>query len=110
MYFPTDLLTSDVAVIRGTGRLNMLTASRLDRTVRSVLRQGRSKIVLDLSAVEFLDSTGLGAMIAGLKAARAQGGDLRLVGPGPQPSMVLTMSHLDRILTPRRDVHTAYAD
>ncbi len=110
MYFPTEVIAPDVAVIRGTGRLNLLTAPQLDRTVRSVLGQGRSKIVLDLSEVEFLDPTGLGAVIAARNAARAQGGDLRLVGPGPQPSLVLTTTHMDRVLAPHPDVHTAYAD
>jgi anti-sigma B factor antagonist len=108
MYFPTDVIHQDVAVIRGNGRLNMLTAARLNRTVENVMDQGRTKIVLDLSRVESLDSTGLGAIIAGMKAARAEGGDLPLVAPGPQPTLVLTMTHLDRVLQPYRNVESAY--
>jgi anti-anti-sigma factor len=108
MDFPIDVIDHDVAVIRATGRLNMLTAARLKRTVLSVLDQGGAKVVLDLSAVEFLDSTGLGAIIAGMKAARIEGGDLRLVAPGPQPSLVLTLSNLDRAIPSYLDVHSAY--
>ena len=110
MFFPTDVIHHDVAVIRGNGRLNMLTASRLDRTVKNVMDRGSTRIVLDLSRVEFLDSTGLGAIISGMKAARAKGGDLRLVAPGPQPTLVLTMTHLDRVLQPYRDVESAFEE
>ena len=107
--FPSDVIDHDVAVIRASGRLNMLAAARLAWTVRSILNEGRSRIVLDLSAVDFLDSTGLGAVIGGMKAARAAGGDLRLVAPGEQPSLVLALTQLNRVMPSYPDVDSAYS-
>jgi len=109
MYFPTDVIPGDIVAIRANGRLNMLTAPRLARTIRFTMDGGVSRIVLDLSAVESLDSSAVGAIIAGMKAARAEGGDLRLVAPGPQPTLVLEMTHLDRVLLSFASVDAAWA-
>jgi anti-sigma B factor antagonist len=109
LYFPTDVLEDDVTVIRAHGRLNMLTAPRLERTIQRALDGGDTRIVLDLAEVDFLDSTGLSVMILGMKEARSGGGDLRLVAPGPQVSLVLQLTKLDRVLLAFDDATAAWA-
>ena len=51
-------------------------------------------VVLQLDRVEFVDSSGLGAMMRLLQAARAKGGDLKLCGITPKTRKVLEMTHL----------------
>lgn len=51
-------------------------------------------VVLQLDHVEFVDSSGLGAMMRLLQAARAKGGDLKLCGLTPKIRKVLEMTHL----------------
>jgi anti-sigma B factor antagonist len=51
-------------------------------------------VVLQLEEVEFLDSSGLGAMMRLLQAARAKGGDLKLCGLPPKIRKVLELTHL----------------
>jgi len=51
-------------------------------------------VVLQLEKVEFLDSSGLGAMMRLVQAARAKGGDLKLCGLTPKISKVLQLTHL----------------
>ena len=109
MNFVTDVIQDDVAVIRGDGRMNMLAASSLRRTIQSAMNTGASKLVLDLSKVEFLDTTSLGSIVAGMKAARDIGGDLRITGSGPQPALLLEMSRLNRILLSSADAQSAYS-
>ena len=109
MYFPTDVSQGEVVAIRARGRLNMLTAPRLSRTIRSTMAGGATRIALDLSEVESLDSSAIGAIIAGMTATRAEGGDLRLVAPGPQPSLVLELTHLDRVLLSFASVEATWA-
>ncbi len=109
MLFPTEVIEGDVAVIHGNGRLNMVSAPWLDRILQSVIDHGSKKIVVDLSDIQFLDPTGLGVIIRGVKAARAVGGDLRLAAAGVQPSLVLQVSHLDRLLPSYETPHRAFA-
>lgn len=63
-----------------------------------LVRQGGPHIVVDLGDTDFIDSTGLGAMVSGLKTARAAGGDLRIARAGTQVMMVLQLTKLDQIL------------
>lgn len=51
-------------------------------------------VVLQLEHVEFVDSSGLGAMMRLVKAARAKGGDLKLCGLTPKTRKVLELTHL----------------
>jgi anti-sigma B factor antagonist len=86
------------AVIRPNGRLTMIVTPQLRTLITDTVRSGRSRIVVDLSTCEFVDSSGLGALIAGLKTARQAGGDLRIAGVGPQIATVLRLTNLDRVL------------
>jgi anti-sigma B factor antagonist len=95
----TDVDT-DAAVIRLRGRLTMVNAAALRSTVTDALEAGRTRIVLDLSDCEFIDSSGLGAVIGGLKTARQAGGDLRIAALTAQVSTVLQLTNLDRVLRP----------
>jgi anti-sigma B factor antagonist len=66
--------------------------------------------VVDLSGTAFIDSSGLGALIAALKKARQAGGDLRIVGPTEQVRTVLGLTNLDRVLRPFDRVEDATHD
>lgn len=54
-------------------------------------------IVVDLSEVEFVDSSFLGALVTGLKHATAQGGDLRIVGLQPPVRAMFELTRMYRI-------------
>jgi len=96
-----------VAVLSPSGRLNMVAAPQLKKTVDASVADGLARIVVDLSGVEFIDSSGLGALIGGLKTARQASGDLRIAGAGEQVRTVLGLTNLDRILKPYADVTEA---
>ena len=61
---------------------------------------GRVRVVVDLTGTPFVDSSGLGALVAGLKRTRQAGGDLRIASAQEQVRMVLDLTNLDRILQP----------
>jgi anti-sigma B factor antagonist len=94
-------------VLTPTGRLTVVTAPKLRQAVADRITTGDRLIIVDLSVTEFVDSSGLGALVSCLKSARQAGGDLRLVAPTDQVSMVLRMTNLDRILQPRASVDDA---
>ena len=64
------------------------------RKVGELLDRGRVKIVLDLAAVTYIDSSGVGMLAAKLKQVRARGGDMRLVHLTSRSQRLLGMMKL----------------
>jgi anti-anti-sigma factor len=94
-------------VVRCDGRLNLVAAPGLRGRLDELVAQGGTRLVVDLSRTAFIDSSGLGALVAGLKRARQAGGDLRIAAPSDQVRTVLGLTNLDRVLTPYDDVSAA---
>ena len=84
-----------VLVLRGD--LDMAGAPRLRQEVAQLVAAGDARLVLDLAAVDFIDSTGLGAVIGALRRARSHDGELVLVCPEPRLQRVFEMCDLDRV-------------
>jgi anti-sigma B factor antagonist len=97
-------------IVRLSGRLDLLAAGDLKVRIQRLVAEGWSQLVVDLSAVPFIDSSGLGALIGGLKAARNAGGDFRIASPAEQIRYILQVSTLDRVLTPYSTVEEALAE
>jgi anti-sigma B factor antagonist len=66
-------------VISVTGEIDVYTAPTLRERLNDLVSQGEYDLVVDMAGVEFLDSTGLGVLVGGLKRARSHQGTLRLV-------------------------------
>jgi anti-sigma B factor antagonist len=96
-----------VATMRLTGRLDLVSAAGLRSAVEGAVEAGRPRLVVDLSGVAFVDSSGLGALVAGLKRARQAGGELRIAAAGEQVMTVLTLTRLVRVLRPYATVDEA---
>jgi anti-sigma B factor antagonist len=88
----------------------MVAAPRLKTAIDQAVDGGTPRIVVDLSAVSFMDSSGLGALIAGLKATRQAGGDLRIAVVPEQVMTVLRLTNLDRVLPAHATVVDASRD
>ena len=67
------------ALVTVMGELDIHTAPKLGKAISEVIKEGVYDLVIDLTQVAFLDSTGMGVLVAGLKAVRAHEGSLRLV-------------------------------
>jgi anti-sigma B factor antagonist len=68
-----------LAVISLGGEVDVYTSPRVKQEIVNLLNGGTTKLVVDLTGVEYLDSTGLGVLIGALKRARERDGDLKLV-------------------------------
>lgn len=97
-----------VAVVVPQGRLNMVAARQMKDLLAMLLEEGSARIVVDLEQTSFLDSSGLGALIGGLKGARQAGGDLRIARPTPEVLTVFQLTNMDKVLRPRDDVESAF--
>lgn len=96
--FATRSVDGGAVAIRPEGRLNMVVAPRLRDQLHELVGSGSARIVVDLSSTDFIDSSGLGALVSGLKVARQAGGDLRIAAPTPQVVTVLELTNLNRVL------------
>ncbi len=88
-----------VAFLRVQGRLDAAAAPDLRARLNGAIADGTTQILIDLADVPFIDSTGLGVLVSGLKAVRRADGDLRLIAPGPQVRRLLRLTTLDRVFT-----------
>ena len=69
----------DYTVLAVRGEVDVYTAPRLRERLIELVSQGSHQVVVDLEGVDFLDSTGLGVLVGGLKRVRAHDGSLDLV-------------------------------
>ena len=105
-----ELRANGVAVVGLSGRLDLLAAADVKRRLSDAVAAGQKMLVVLLKGVSFVDSSGLGALIGGLKAARLVGGDLRIARPGEQARMILGLTTLDRVMRPYAAIEEALAD
>ncbi len=86
------------AVLQVFGEVDLSTAPQLREALTAMVADGELDIVVDLSATEFLDSTGLGALVTGLKRVRAQGGNMKVVCTSPRVCKVFEITSIDKVM------------
>ncbi|HXM73421.1 MAG TPA: STAS domain-containing protein [Candidatus Dormibacteraeota bacterium] len=93
----TRQVDNGVTVVAPTGRLDVAGAPALKDAISEAVKNGQPRVVLDMEGISFVDSTGLGSVIAALKQIRSSQGDLRLAAPNQQVRVVLELTTLDRV-------------
>jgi anti-sigma B factor antagonist len=84
------------------GDLDIYTASRLREQLLDLVNDARPNLVIDLAELFFVDSTGLGTLVDGMKRVRQAGGSMTLRSPNASTRRAIEVSGLARIL-PIRD-------
>ena len=87
------------AQLRLVGELDIETASRLEAALAPVYELGVATLVLDLSELEFIDSTGLNQLVMALKLQRERDGQVVLHAPTDQTRRVLELVGLTKLFT-----------
>ncbi|MEV5357099.1 STAS domain-containing protein [Streptomyces sp. NPDC052693] len=98
-------LRADRFLVRVLGDLDLHTASRLADAVQPLLRSSRHSVLVDLSGVTFLDSTGLTCLIAAYRTTRDTGAGLVLIAPSQRVRRMLTLTGTDQVLRSYPTVH-----
>ncbi len=86
-----------VAIIESTGILDGVTSNELRQEVRDAIEQGANNILIDFREVTFINSSGLGALVATLKSVRASGGELYLCSLNDQVRIVLELTNMENV-------------
>jgi anti-sigma B factor antagonist len=84
-------------VVTVSGEVDVATAPRLRSQLVSLVSDGERRIICDLEAVDFLDSTGLGVLVGALKRARTHGGELVMVCTQRRLLKVFEITGLTRV-------------
>ncbi len=110
MQVSVDRRQGQAAVITPEGRLDLASASEFKQILTDAVEAGDRILVVDLSNVPFVDSSGLGALISGMKATRIAGGDLRIAKVGDQARLILELTALDKVMKIYPTVEEALVD
>jgi anti-sigma B factor antagonist len=93
-----DVSTEDTAatvVVRG--EIDLATQAEFRAVLCDLVVSGQIHLTIDLSGVEFIDSTGLGALIGARRRVHAFNGSLCLLAPSEQVMKVFTVTGLNRV-------------
>lgn len=99
----------DATVLTVSGRLILQDGSKLHDEVKRLAEAGVRRLVIDLSGLQYLDSWGMGQMVASQTTLRAQGGKLRYAGIPEKIMAILSISSVPRILEFDPDVAASLA-
>jgi anti-sigma B factor antagonist len=79
----------------------------LREAIEKSLKGGATKILLNLSKISYMDSAGIGELVACYKRAREKGGELKLLNPSGKVEDLLQLTKLEEIFETFRDEATA---
>ena len=102
----TRSVREGVAVIALSGEADVYTSPRIKQEIVDLLNNGVTRLVVDLTGVEYLDSTGLGVLIGGLKRARERDGDLKLICDNVRILRIFEITGLTKIF----DIHRSESE
>ena len=90
----------EYVVMSVQGEIDLYTVPRLQRELANALASGDAvRLIVDLSGVDFCDSTGVNVLLAAHRQAREKGGDLELAAPRPAVRKILQVTGLETVFT-----------
>jgi anti-sigma B factor antagonist len=94
-----NTVSPNVAVYRLSGRLTAgLEVSALEAAFEKTATSGVTRVVVDMREVYYVDSSGIGALVAGLTRMKKASGSVRLAAVDERVSKILKMTHVDALL------------
>ena len=97
------------AILAVRGEVDVYTAPRFRERLIELVSQGHHRILVDLEGVDFLDSTGLGVLVGGLKRVRSHDGELALVCTQRRILKVFEITGLTKVFSIHETVDDALA-
>jgi len=92
-------LESGIALVTISGRLVFgKEVERLEAAVKALIGLGQKRYIFDAAGLEYVDSSGIGTLVACLGDIRKSGGDLRLAAVSPRIQRLLQMTGVDQLL------------
>src|SRR6202041_110759 len=90
----------DHTIVTIRGEIDLYPAPRLHGELVGLLAEGMpARVIIDMSGVEFCDSTGMNVLLSCLRRARERGGELEIAAPKPAVRKILQVTGLDSVFT-----------
>jgi anti-sigma B factor antagonist len=89
--------TGQPHVVELTGEIDVYTSPKVKDVITELIDNGHYNLVVNLEKVRYIDSTGLGVLIGGLKRVREHGGSVNLVCTNPQIRKIFDITGLVKI-------------
>jgi anti-sigma B factor antagonist len=89
---------SGVPVLCVTGEIDIYTAPLFKQAVVKLVSEGNNDVIIDLSGVTFMDSSGFGTLLGATRRLRPSGGGLHLAGANSTIQRMLRLTRLDSIM------------
>jgi anti-sigma B factor antagonist len=91
----------DHVIVTAAGEIDLYTAPKLQTDLTAIIDDAApaARIIIDMSGVEFCDSTGMNVLLSGLRQVRERGGELELAAPRPAIMKILQVTGLDAVFT-----------
>lgn len=104
-------IAPDILVLEFVGRLAVGSESQeLQSKVEALIAQNRRKIILDLTELKYMDSTGLGTVVSCFTKTRQAGGQLRVAGTNKTILNLFKITRLDKVLSLDETVDAAVSN
>ncbi len=84
-------------ILRLRGELTVDSAEKAKQAIKDLIAEGVNRMVVNLAEVSMIDSTGLAALISGLKTMNIHKGEMRLISPRPEVRVIFKLTLLERI-------------
>jgi len=94
-----ERLGDDLGVVVLAGEVDIFTAPQFKECLLGLIDEGVTRLVVDLSAVTFIDSTALGVLIGGVRRVHGSGGAMTIVVTSRPVERVLAVTGLDRVFS-----------
>ncbi len=90
-------MVNDIKILEISGSFDIYTAEPIRSWLEQTVSGSPANVVVDLTGVNFIDSTALAILVQGIKRARERNGDIRLCGLQQPVRMVLELTRLDKV-------------
>jgi len=98
---------SEAGVLSLKGEVDVANAHQVRDAALKLVSEGVRLLVVDLSGIEYMDSAGLGVLVAIHKRLREQGGSLAVAGPQPRVGRLFEITGLSQVFAVREDAAAA---
>ena len=97
MEISSKSVSPNVSVVSLNGALNARSAEEAKQNFRNLVEEGITQVIVDLNEVPFIDSSGLAALVSGLKTLGGEASNLKLAAPQSQARLLFELTMFDRV-------------